>query len=109
MGGGAEVQPNHVVHARLHYKNVILEHDLAVIERAHRTFLLGNEFCFMSEFMVDQQRPEIYLKMELDAVGLTTTKSPSLGKENGNPAKLVTKIHITRKQVVMPHFTAREE
>lgn len=67
-----------VVQAWLQYQNVMVEHDFNDVESSKHMVLLGNDFVLKAGFIVDQQMPHLYLKRQLEAVVLATSKSHSL-------------------------------
>lgn len=77
MQEGAEVQATCVLEDQVQYKDIVLEHDFAVMENTLHNVLLGNDFGENARFLMDQQGPEVYLNLELEVAGLATFKSVS--------------------------------
>lgn len=89
MGEGTEVQPTWVVWACTQYQNITEEHGIAIVENARHMVLLGNDFCYMIQFFVDQQGLCVSLNKELKGAGLASTMSPFFGQEVSEPVKPV--------------------
>lgn len=69
--------------------------------------LLGNVLGSKVRFIVDQQGPQNYLKMDFEVAWQTTSKSPSLGWESCEALQPVADIRVVWEKVLTPLLESR--